>query len=122
MKFSTIAIIGSIAALTACAPRPETIQPTYTPTALYENLSCEQLVTEARTVSNRAHDAAGREHRHRVEDTVAVTAGVTVFWPALFFVHGADATTAEVAQLRGEMEAIETASNVNNCGIVFDRT
>ncbi|MDM6944151.1 hypothetical protein, partial [Klebsiella michiganensis] len=92
-----------------------------TPTALYENLSCEQLVTEAGTVSNRAHEAAGLQHRHRVEDTVAVAAGVTIFWPALFFVHGADATAAEIAQLRGEMEAIETASNTRNCGIVFDR-
>ncbi len=94
---------------------------TYTPSALYQNLTCDQLATEARNVSNRAHSAAGLEHRHRVEDTVAVTAGLVIFWPALFFTHGADATAAELAQLKGEMEAIESASQARNCGIVFQR-
>lgn len=120
-KLTILAAIGAAAFLAACAPNPDSIQGTYTPTAIYENLSCEQLVTEARTVSNRAHQAAGLERRHRVEDTVAVAAGVTIFWPALFFTHGADATAAEVAQLRGEMEAIERASSTRDCGIVFDR-
>lgn len=121
MKIANVAVIAGMSALAACAPRPETIQGTYTPTAVYENLSCEQLVTEAQTVSNRAHDAANLERRHRTEDTVAVAAGVVIFWPALFFTHGADATAAQVAQLRGEMEAIERAANTKNCGIVFNR-
>jgi hypothetical protein len=115
----TMAIAAATAA--ACAPRAENIRGTYTPTALYENLSCQQLVTEARTVSNRAHDAARLQNRHRVEDEVAITAGVIIFWPALFFTHGSDATAAQVAQLRGEMEAIEAASAAKNCGIVFNR-
>ena len=121
MKLTPFALVGATTIIAACAPRPESIQGTYTPTAVYENLSCEQLVAEAQTVSNRAHDAAGLEQRHRVEDTVAVAAGVVIFWPALFFTHGADATAAQVAQLRGEMEAIESASNAKNCGIVFNR-
>jgi len=107
--------------LAACAPRPESIQAIYTPSAPYESLTCQQLASEARTVSNRAHDAAGLERRHRTEDTIAVTAGVVIFWPALFFTHGADATAAEIAQLRGEMEAIEAATNAKSCGIVFNR-
>ncbi|WP_245264750.1 hypothetical protein [Aquamicrobium defluvii] len=97
------------------------VQATYTPTVLYQNLTCEQLVREGWTVSNRAHAAAGKQNRHRVEDEVAITAGVLVFWPALFFTHGNDATTAEFAQLKGEMQAIEAASQAKNCGIVFNR-
>lgn len=120
-KPTTFAIIGAAAFLAACAPKPESIQGTYTSSALYENLGCEQLVTEAQTVSNRAHDAAKLERRHRTEDTVAVTAGAVIFWPALFFTHGSDATAAEIAQLRGEMEAIERASEAKSCGIVFNR-
>lgn len=121
MKLTTLALVSAAAMLAACAPRPESIQGTYTPSALYQNLTCDQLATEARNVSNRAHSAAGLEHRHRVEDTVAVTAGLVIFWPALFFTHGADATAAELAQLKGEMEAIESASQARNCGIVFQR-
>jgi hypothetical protein len=81
----------------------------------------KQLVKEAWTVSNKAHGAAGLQNHHRVEDEVAITAGALVFWPALFVTHGRDATTAEVAQLKGEMEAIVTASEAKNCRIVFNR-
>ena len=42
-----------------------------------------------------------------------------VFWPALFFVKGDDAKTAELARLKGETEAIEQASIRKNCGIQF---
>lgn len=121
MKFQMMAMAAITVALAACAPRAETIRGTYTPVVLYENLTCQQLVTEARNVSNRAHDAAKLENRHRVEDEVAITAGIVIFWPALFFTHGTDATAAQVGQLRGEMEAIETASNAKNCKIVFNR-
>lgn len=121
MNAKIIATIAVAAAVAGCAPRAENIRGTYTPGALYENLTCQQLVTEARTVSNRAHDAAKLQNRHRVEDEVAITAGVIIFWPALFFTHGTDATAAQVAQLRGEMEAIEAASVAKNCGIVFNR-
>lgn len=114
----TIVLAASAA---ACAPKADKIAGTYTPVALYENLTCQQLVKEAWTVSNRAHSAANLQNRHRVEDEVVITAGVLVLWPALFFTHGRDATTAEVAQLKGEMESIEAASVAKNCGIVFNR-
>lgn len=121
MKPIPLVVVGAVVIIAACAPKPESIQGTYTSSALYQNLSCEQLVTEAQTISNRAHESAGLEKRHRVEDTVAVAAGVVIFWPALFFTHGADATAAQVAQLKGEMEAIERAANAKNCGIVFNK-
>lgn len=121
MKFRLIIAVLAIAALNACAQRADNVTSTYTPTALYANLSCQQLVQEGWNVSNRAHTAAGLQNRHRVEDEVAITAGVLVFWPALFFARGNNATTAELAQLKGEMEAIEAASRAKNCGIVFNR-
>lgn len=116
-----IPAVIAVAALSACASKADNIQGTYTPTVLYENLTCQQLVREGWSVSNRAHAAAGKQNRHRVEDEVAITAGVLVFWPALFFTHGNDATSAEYAQLKGEMQAIEDASQNKNCGIVFNR-
>ena len=121
MKIKLITIILAATMLAACAQRAENVSATYTPSALYANLSCQQLVQEGWEVSNRAHTAAGLQNRHRVRDEVAITAGVVVFWPALFFARGNNATTAELAQLKGEMEAIEAASQAKNCGIVFNR-
>jgi len=47
------------------------------------------------------------------------TVGVVLFWPALFFLNGDDADTAELARLRGELIAMEQASRQKNCGITF---
>jgi hypothetical protein len=121
MKLGMIIGFGAAICVAACAPKPGSIQGTYTSSAQYESLSCPQLAAEAQNVSNRAHDAAQLQRRHRTDDKVAVTVGLVIFWPALFFTHGNDATSAELAQLKGEMEAVERASDAKRCGIVFDR-
>ena len=50
-----------------------------------------------------------------------MTVGLVVFWPALLFTQGDGAQAAEVARLKGEMQAIEDASRRRGCGITFDR-
>lgn len=47
------------------------------------------------------------------------TVGVIVFFPTLFFVKGDGASAAEVARLKGEMEAIDTANIKKKCGLQF---
>jgi hypothetical protein len=53
---------------------------------------------------------------------VATTAAVIIFWPAAFFIGGDKQNAAELARLKGEMEAIEQASIRKNCGIQFRHT
>lgn len=122
MKFKAISAIFMVGALTACAENPDKVRTGYTSPMTYQNLSCQQLAAEAHTVSDRAHDAAQVQRRHHTRDEIATTAGLVVFWPALLFIHGNDETTAEVAQLRGQMTAIEQASTAKQCGMVFQRT
>jgi hypothetical protein len=62
------------------------------------------------------------QDKNSSSDTVAMTVGVVLFWPSLFFIHGDDQKTAELANLRGQMEAIEQASIQKNCGIQFKRS
>lgn len=122
MKLKAVATICMAGALAACAENPDKIRAGYTPASTYANLSCQQLAAEAVTVSNRAHDAVQVQRRHQSRDEIATTAGLVVFWPALLFIHGNDETTSEVAQLRGQMAAIEETSTAKQCGIVFQRT
>jgi hypothetical protein len=82
-------------------------------------LTCEQLALEAQGVSARAIAVSGQQDKKATGDAVAMTVGLVVVWPALFFMKGDGAQAAEVARLKGEMEAIEHASIGNNCGIAF---
>ena len=63
--------------------------------------------------------AAGAQDKQRTNDAIATTVGVVVFWPALFFIGGDKQTAAELARLKGEMDAIEQTSIRKNCGIQF---
>lgn len=121
MKLRMIAAFGMLCGLAACAENPNSVRTDYVSPAMYTNMSCQQLAVEASNVSNAAHDAAGVQRRHRTQDAVATTAGLVVFWPALLFIHGNDATTAEIGQLKGQMQAIEAASTAKKCGLVFQR-
>jgi hypothetical protein len=43
-----------------------------------------------------------------------------IFWPAAFLVGGDKQTAAELAQMKGQMVAVEQASIQKNCGIKFE--
>ena len=46
---------------------------------------------------------------------------MVVFWPALFLMHGDGAEASQLANLKGQMQALETASARKGCGIVFQQ-
>jgi hypothetical protein len=87
----------------------------------FEQFSCPQLAEEAQRLSHRASVVAGAQDEKATRDAVVTTVGIVVFWPALFFIGGNDQQTAELARLRGEMEAIEQVAIRKRCGIQFQR-
>jgi hypothetical protein len=114
-----IAALMVAASLTSCASRAKDIAAAYVSPTLYEKLSCKELQEEATAVSARAAAAAGVQDKNAGQDAAVTTVGVVLFWPALFFTKGDGASAAEVARLKGEMQAIEDASRVKKCGINF---
>jgi hypothetical protein len=119
-RIATVAIItGGLAA--GCASRSDQVAAAYVSPVQYSSYSCSQLGQEAQAVSSRAAAASGQQDAQRSRDTAATAAAVIIFWPAAFFVGGDNATTAELARLKGQMEAIESASIQKRCGISFRR-
>ena len=108
-------------AVTACASGSDKIAATYVSPIQYASYSCRQIGEESQRLSSRAAQAAGVQDKKRTNDAVVTTVGVIVFWPALFFIDGDNQQTAELARLKGEMEAVEQASIQKNCGIQFRR-
>lgn len=118
----TAIALAATLTLAACATPPKDIAPTYVSTGLYENLNCTQLRAEAEAVSARAAQAYGAQDKARSQDAAMTGVSLILFWPAAFFLKGDGATAAEVARLKGEMQAIEQVNRVKNCGITFAAT
>lgn len=109
------------AALAGCASSSADITPAYVSPVAYQGYTCQQLAQEAQAVSTRAATLSGVQDSKRTNDTVATTAAVIIFWPAAFLVGGDKQTAAELAQMKGQMVAIEQASTQKKCGIQFQR-
>jgi hypothetical protein len=72
--------------------------------------------------SSSAEIKRQRNARSKENDQIASAASIVVFWPAAFFVGGNGQTAAELAQLKGQMIAIEQASIAKKCVIQFDKS
>lgn len=112
--------IAVCAALSGCATSPSDIAPAYVSPVLYQNLSCDQLAQEAARVSQAAAAATGQQQDQANKDATMMTVGMILFWPSLFFIGGDKGNAAEVARLKGEMQAIEQANIARNCGMQFN--
>ncbi|MCW5694073.1 MAG: hypothetical protein KIT48_17080 [Pseudolabrys sp.] len=118
MKSICLALASSLL-LTACAKEANQVGATYVSPVLYEAYTCPQLAEEAQRVSARAAQSSGVQDQKATNDKVAMGVGLVIFWPALLFTKGNDENTAELARLKGQMDAIEQASIKKRCGITF---
>jgi hypothetical protein len=58
---------------------------------------------------------SGVQDSQRTKDGWTTAAAVVIFWPAAFFVGGDKQAAAELAQMKGQMVAVEQASIAKNC-------
>ena len=103
------AVITALA-LAGCASKSSEIVPAYVSPLMYQSFTCQQLGAEATRVSAAAAAAAGQQDSQVTKDAVATAVGVIIVWPALFLIQGDKQNVAQLAQLKGEMDAIEHAS------------
>ena len=112
-------ILFLAAALSGCASKAENIGASYVSPMTYDSWSCQQISQEAARVSARAAQLSGAQDSKATGDAIATGVGVVLFWPALFFIKGDSTTAADLARLKGEMEAIEQVSIRKSCNIKF---
>lgn len=118
-QFPVLALVAF--ALAGCASSASDIKASYISPVAYQSYTCAQLSEEAQRVSGAAAQASGEQDSKRTSDTIATTAAVVVFWPALFLMKGDGANAAELAKLKGQMDAIEQVSIQKKCSIQFHK-
>lgn len=121
MVKNIVTVASVVVLLAGCATNPNEISAAYVSPVLYQNLSCQQLAGEAARVSQAAAIATGQQSSQASKDAVMVGVGLVLFWPSLFFIGGDKGSAAEIARLKGEMNAIEAANNQKNCGMRFQK-
>lgn len=105
--------------LAGCASKALEIEPNFVSPVMYQNYTCEQLGVEAQNVSQQATLASGRQDKAHKDDVAKTTVGLILFWPVLLFNKGDGATASNLANLKGQMQAIQQASVQKNCGFTF---
>ena len=76
---------------------------------------------EAQAISAKAAELSGVQDQKRTNDQIATGVAIVVFWPAAFLVGGDSQVAAQLAQMKGQMNAVEQASIMKKCGIQFQR-
>jgi hypothetical protein len=122
MKLKSLGGFVLAVTLTGCASSSSQIAPSYVSPIVYDNYNCNQLRQEAQRVASRAAVAAGVQDETATNDAIVTGVAIVLFWPAAFLVSGGNkANAAELARLRGHMDAIEQANIRKQCGIEFKR-
>ena len=104
-----IIAIAVLMLLSACATRPGSIHASYVSHERFINLSCEELASQmAETSSELNHVAAIQDHKATNDAWSVFLVGVPV--SKLTGDH-----EGEIARLKGEIEAVETAQIKNGC-------
>lgn len=117
MRHLSVAVFAT--ALAGCASSSSDITATYVSPVQYQQYNCQQLALEAQAVSTRAANLSGAQDSQRTKDQVATGVAIVVFWPAAFLVGGDKQAAAELAQMKGQLVAIEQASIAKKCNIQF---
>lgn len=115
-------VLLAVTILAGCAQRSERISPFYVSTKAYQNYTCQQLVLEAQRVVANAQKYAVVQDRLAENDAIlALSSAFIITLPTVFFLTGGNAATADqIAQLRGEIDAIEKVSITKDCPISFE--
>lgn len=100
-----------LAALAACAPTPESIQPAYVSEVPYQSWTCQQLGEELARLNNALSTASIQQNSARSNDV----AGVIFLGLPVGSMSG-QSVAPQIARYKGEQEAVNRALIRNSCG------
>jgi len=107
--------LASITLISGCASSSRDIASAYVSPNTYQSWSCEQIYEENSRLAVRVSQLGGKVDERANGDAAAMTIGMILFWPALFFVKGNGPEAQEYARLKGEHEALQKAVSTKGC-------
>lgn len=105
---------------TGCASRSGEVRPRSSDPASYAQWPCDRLFDEADAVQQQAADVAYAVDSRAGNNMIALSLGVTVFWPALLAMRPDGPEADELAGLKGRFEALRSVAQAKACGTPAD--
>ena len=102
--------------LAGCATAGKDVAATYVSPMQFSNYDCEQLRQELARLNGRVGQLSGRLDEAAGNDKAIATASILLFPLALFALGGTKQQEAELSRLKGEYDALQTASTNKKCG------
>jgi hypothetical protein len=118
MKLHSIRLTSAFviaAFLVGCATAGKDVSPSYVSPAQFSNFDCDQIRLETVRLSTRVNQLTGRLDEAASNDKAILIGGGLLFWPALFALGGTKQQEIELARLKGESEALQTALIDKKC-------
>ena len=109
------AVVGA-ALLPGCATRAVDVRSKPDNPAAYAAWDCERLFEASDQVQLQAADVAYAVDTVVGNNLVALGLGVTVFWPALLAMRPDGLEAAQLADLKGRFEALQSVASARDCG------
>jgi hypothetical protein len=103
--------IGAALLAGACAKSPESIAPAYVSHVSYQSWTCQQLQEEGARLQHALVIASEQQRNARTNDTVGV-----IFLGLPVSSLSGDNIAPQVANPQRPAQAVQTASNLRNCG------
>ncbi len=101
--------------LSGCATRSGDVKPVAANPADFALWSCGRIDDELDAVRQRATDVAYAVDEHAGNNILALSLGVTLFWPAILAMRPAGPEAAELGRLKGRDEALRVAAQAKDC-------
>lgn len=99
----------------ACASRSGEVAPIPADPLAFALWDCERLDAEADRVQARALDVAYAVDSRAGNNVIAMSVGLSVFWPALLAMRGDGPEAVELAELKGRHDALLNAARARGC-------
>lgn len=113
-KFTAVAMAMALA---GCATSPDKISGSYVSSIQYSSYDCDQIREEMMRVSAKVREVAGAQKSQSNKDAVAMGVGLVLFWPALFFLAGGNDRKEELANLKGQYDALNQVAIQKKCSV-----
>jgi hypothetical protein len=116
-QFERLASLLLSGLIVGCATSSDKVSSSYVSPLQYASFTCDQIKPELLRVNSQIVKVAGVQDEVATKDSVAMGVGLVLFWPALFFLASGDDKQAELANLKGQYEALESTAIQKNCDI-----